>query len=248
MAGPMPLVIDKRRTVNIGGQSYSKERLTREIDAQSRADVEAMIRNITAEETAQQIRLNNPPQLLEVDNLSGKSLRDVKRKAVVLFGVLLAAAAMRMAETELRANIQKTTNTRTGRLANIAGAWQWRYIPRGGSARVIHSAGQLPAFNAGDMLTLMPAGVPYATLANRNVARSGQLKTKATKKREAAQVGFLGMTARALRRRPEFKQFSVMVEFTKQFAVPGEVMSRKQGTGVLTIRARLRQGRGPVPR
>jgi hypothetical protein len=247
MAGLYPLVVPKTRTTTIGGQSYTKERLSMEIDAQSRADIEAMIRNITAEDTAQQIRLN-PPQLVEVDNLSNKALRDVKKKSVVLFGVLLAAAAMRMAETELRANILKTTNSVSGRLSNISGAWQWRYIPRGGTARVISSPGQLPAFAAGDMLTLKPAGVPYATLANRNVARGGKLQKKATKRHGAESLGFLGMTARALRRRPEFRQFSVMVEFTKQFAVPGEVMSRKQGTGVLTIRARLRQGRGPVPR
>jgi hypothetical protein len=247
MAELYPLVVPKTRTVNIGGQSYTKERLSQEIDAQSRADVQAMIRNITAADTAEQIRIGNPPQLLEVDNLSGKQLRAVQKKSVVLFGTLLAGAAMRMAEQELRANILKTTNVHTGRLSSITSAWEWRFIPRGGAARVIRSPGQLPSFQAGDMLTLTPVQVPYATLANRNVARSGQLQKKATKRRAAQNLGFLGMTARALRKRPEFRQFAVSVDFTKAHAVAGEVMSRKQGTGVLTIKARLRRGRGPVP-
>lgn len=238
MAFAMPLVIPQKRTTTATGARVS---LLAEINAQSLADLHSMIVGITGEEAANQERLGNPPQLIEVDNRTNKPLDQAKGKVVVLFGVALAAAAMRMVETELRAAITRTTVTRSGRLANVGGNWQWRFIPRGSAARIVSSASPPPTFGRGDMLVLSPATVPYATAVNRAVANAARIKTRATKKYSSQSIGFLAAAARAVRRKSEFKQFSVVVEFTKAHAVPGEVYSH--GSGVITIRPRLRSVR-----
>jgi len=253
MAFPLPLVVPKTRIVTLGGsggESARRATLTADIRAQSLADVHAMLVGITREDTAQQIRIGNPPQLVEVDNKTNVSVENAKRKTVVVFGTTLAKAAMRMVETELQAAISASTRVKTGRLRNM-GSWEWRYIPKGSSARIVSSANPPAAFARGDKLVLVPASVPYATAVNRAVANSGRLNahTATGRKRKdgstalppkaSQNLGFLAATARAVRRRSEFKQFAVIVEFTRAHAVAGEVY--KHGTGVITIRPRFRQ-------
>jgi len=253
MAFAMPLVVPKSRSVNLAGQVGTRETLGAEIRAQSKADLHNMLVGIAREDTEQQERMGNPPQLVEVDNRTNKPLDQASRKVVVLFGTLLARAAMRMVETELRNAITRSTVARSGRLSS-ASSWQWRYIPAGGVARVVSSSSPPQTFSRGDKLVLVPVDVPYATAVNRAVANSGGLKKTATRTRQdiksaerlgrshvASRLGFLAAATRAVRRRSEFKQFAVMVEFTKTHAVAGEVYSH--GTGVITIRPRFRQVR-----
>src|SRR6188474_1054203 len=119
MAYPMPLVVPKSRTVNLGGQALTRQTLAMEIQAQTKADLHSMLVGITREDTAQQVAMGNPPQIVEVDNRTNKPVDQASAKVVVLFGVQLAAAAMRMVETELRQAISKSTTARSGRLSNI---------------------------------------------------------------------------------------------------------------------------------
>jgi hypothetical protein len=246
MAFPMPLVVPKSRTVNIAGQAMTRQTLAAEIQAQSKADLHSMLIGITREDTAQQQAMGNPPQLVEVDNRTNKPLDQASAKVVVLFGVQLAQAAMRMVEAELRQAIGKSTTARSGRLSNVGASWQWRYIPKGGIARTVSGASPPPTFQRGDKLVLVPVNVPYATAVNRAVARSGRLKTtprgrKGSPPKASQNLGFLAATTRAVKRRQEFKQFAVVAEFTQAHAVAGEVY--RHGTGVITIRPRFRQVR-----
>jgi hypothetical protein len=238
----MPLVVPKSRRVNLAGQVGTRETLGAEIRAQSKADLHSMLVGIAREDTEQQERMGNPPQLVEVDNRTNKPLDQADRKVVVLFGTLLARAAMRMVETELRNAITRSTVARSGRLSS-ASSWQWRYIPAGGVARVVSSSSPPQTFSRGDKLVLVPVDVPYATAVNRAVANSGRLKHTTRRKgtKSSQSIGFLAAATRAVRRRSEFKQFAVMAEFTKTHAVAGEVYSH--GTGVITIRPRFRQVR-----
>jgi hypothetical protein len=238
----LPTVVPKTRT--IAGEQVGRERLAVEMSTQSLADVRTMIKKITRDVTTQQIALGNPPQILEVDGHSAGNVEGVKFKTVVTYGTTLTAAAMRMVEIELRAAIARSTRVYSGRLVDVTTTWQWRFIPKGGGMRVLTSATPPPSFSQGDILTLVPIEVPYATLTNRNVARSGRLNAKPRKGKSPPKaqqnVGFLGTAARLVRRRSDFKQFSVKVEFTRAHMVPGEIMTRRQGTGVITIRARRR--------
>ena len=250
---PLPLVIPKDRSINLGAGQVGSRQLMPEIRAQTLADLHSMLVGITREQVAVQMRLNNPPQVVEVDNRTNKPLDEAKTKTVVLFGVVLAAAAMRLVESALRQAIANSTRSVSGTLGNVGASWEWRFVPKGGTARVV-SAGSLPAFQSGDRLVLVPARVPYATVVNRAVARSGRLDvTNATKGKPARgkgrwgkvakasqNLGFLATASRALRRNVAFRQFAVVAEFTKTHQVPGE-LSRKQGTGVITIRPRFRR-------
>jgi hypothetical protein len=248
MAFALPLVVPKSRTVNLAGQISTRQTLGAEIRAQSKADLHAMLVGIAREDSAQQIQLGNPPQLVEVDSRTNKPLDQAERTVVVLFGTVLARAAMRMVETELRQAISRSTNTRSGRLLNVGASWEWRFIPRGGAARVVTSANPPTTMARGDRLVLVPVNVPYATAVNRAVANAGRLNAhtagrsrKGSPPTSSQNLGFLAATTRAVKRRSEFKQFAIVAEFTRTHAVPGEVYSH--GTGVITIRPRFRQVR-----
>lgn len=242
-----PLVIPPTRTVNVGqGQSVGRQTLPVEVELQSLADVRAMIRNTTQEQAAIQIRLGNPPSHVEVDGKTNKPVDDAARKTVVVYGTVLAQVAMRLAEMELASAIDRSTRAHSGRLHSTTSAWRWLYLPKGGAARPVSSGQVLPTFAIGDALLLVPQSVPYATLANRNVARSGKLSVKVGKRGKSApkslqNIGFLLTAARALRAKNVFKQFHVIVTFTKAHMVPGEVMTREQGTGYIRISPRVRR-------
>jgi hypothetical protein len=248
MAFPMPLVVPKSRTVTLGGASLARVTITEELNAQYKADVHSALVGITREETAQQIRLDNPPQLLEVDDRTNKPVDQAERKVVVLFGTFLSRAAMQMVENALRSAIANSTNARSGRLRDVASSWEWRFIPAGGSARKVSAANPPTTLARGDRLVLVPVNVPYATAVNRSVlhGRPGVLKGRLrTGGRGTRDSGFLAAATRDVKRRAEFKQFAIYAEFTTAHAIPGEVYAFERGgpkaTGVITIRPRYRR-------
>ena len=175
MAYPMPLVVPKTRTTlgGKGGTTVSRFTLAREINLQSMADLRSMLVGITREDTAQQITLGNPPHIVSVDNMTNKPVEQAERKVVVLFGSALAKAAMQMVETELRQAIFSSTYARTFKLSNLSN-WQWRYVKKGGTTTVVTSANPPASLAQGDFLVLTPVNVPYASAANKRVARSGR--------------------------------------------------------------------------
>lgn len=250
MTFPMPLVVEKSRTVTIGGVRGSKQSLAFEIGIQTKADLHAMLIGISKEETAQQIRIDNPPQVVEVDNKTNVPIDQAEKKVVVLFGTKLPAIAMSMVESELQQAILASTRPRSFKLQNVTGAWEWFYIPKGGAPRQVTAANPPATFNRGDMLVLKPFAVPYASAVNRAVANSGRLNahTATTRRKKdgsfslppksSQNLGFLGATVRAVSRRSVFAQFRIIVEFTKSHAVAGEVYSH--GTGIIVIRPRIR--------
>jgi hypothetical protein len=243
----LPLVIAPNRTTTLGGERLTSQRLLVEVEKQSLSDVRFMMRSIAEAQVAAQARQGNPASVTAVDGGTGRDIDAALRKVVVLFGVVLAAAAMREVESALRDAIAASTRTHSGRLADIAGSWQWLYIPKGGTARVVSPGAVLPAFNRGDQLVLTPQGVPHATLTNRNVAHSGRLNRAPKKGKEPPKSqqnrGFLFNAADKVRRRPAFAQFSVRVVFSRAHMVPGELMTREQGTGMLVIAAKSRASR-----
>jgi hypothetical protein len=243
MSGAFPDVIDRTRRVTLGGVRTKSERLLVEINTQSLSDIRAYLREITTTVTAQQIALGNPPSLLEVDGRTAKQVDAVQKKTVVVYGTVLAQSAMREVEVALAAAIQRSTRAHSGRLSNIGGSWSWLYLPVQGAPRTVTSATALPSFGPGDRLVLLPRDVPYATLVNRNVARSGRANVAPRRGKSPAKSrqnrGFMFHAADTVRRRPVFKQFRVRVVFSRAHPVAGEVMSRI-GTAMLVITARRR--------
>jgi hypothetical protein len=240
----MPIVIEKTATKSLGGDSFTRKQLGAEIALQSKADLHSMLVGITREDSAQQQQMGNPPQLVVVDGMTNKPVQSVTAKVVVLFGTVLARAAMRMVETELKANIIRSTTSRSGALVNLSANWQWRFIPKGGMPRVVTSATPPSTFSLGDKLVLVPVNVPHASAANRAVSRSGRLTAAAKGRKRGSKstqnIGFMAKTTAAVKRRSEFAQFRVMVEHTLTHAVPGE-LRKIGGTAVITIRPRFKQ-------
>jgi hypothetical protein len=243
----LPTVIPRTRTTTLGGQAAGSERFLVEMQTQSLADVRQMVKDITAQVTAEQMSLGNPPTLLQVDGTTGKPLEQVDKRTSVLYGTVLAGAAMREVEMDLRAAILQSTEVHSGRLADITGSWEWLYIPKGGAPRAVAAGTDLPAFAMGDQLVLVPRQVPYATITNRNVARGGSLNNmnrahRGNVAKSRQNRGFLFWAAQSVRRRSAFKFFRVHVVFTKAHMVPNEVMTRSSGTGMIVITPRLRRG------
>jgi hypothetical protein len=235
-----PLVVAKHRTTTIGGQTFGRETLTFDVQAQGLSDLRWMLRTIAANDTADQIALQNPPAAVVVDNKPARTFDDAQRRIVVLFGTRFAAAAMRIIETTLQQNIQRTTFARTGRLQDVSGAWRWRLITPGKGSRIVSSSTDLPTFSRGTVLVLEPYGVPHATRVNSLVRGSGSLRTRRGQQGKPKQpVGFLRATVEAVRRRQEFRQFAITVAFSKVHAIPGE-LSRLQGTGSIVIQLKRR--------
>ena len=206
MAYAMPVVIEKSRTTTIGAEQFTRKQLGAEIAIQSKADLHSMLVGITREDTKQQQDMGNPPQLVEVDGSTNKAVEAVQRKVVVLFGTVLARAAMRMVETELVSNIRRSTTARSGRLASVSSSWEWRFIPKGGSARIVTSASPPTSFSLGDKLVLVPVEVPYASAVNRAVSRGGQLrvavKGRSCGSKATQNIGFMAATTRSVAAAP----------------------------------------------
>lgn len=252
MASTLPLVIQPSRNVKLGGERLASQRLVAEIDTQSMADVRGYARQIAEEVNAEQAAAGNPPSLVAVDGNPTKALDQIDRKVVTLFGSFLARSAMREVEMALSAAIARSTRSHTGRLADVSGSWSWRFVSARGEVKLVSASTELPPFTPGDALVLSPTHVPYATLTNRNVARSGAANKAVTRTKKGRTVsppkkqqnrGFLFHAAETVRRRTVFKQFSVTVVFTKLHMVLGELMSREQGTGVLVIKPHIQRVR-----
>lgn len=245
-----PLIIPKRSVITLApGHTVTRQRFNIELPAQTLADVQWLIRKITVEQTQEQIGIDNPPQLVLIDGRTQKSLADLKAKSEVTFGVRLAREAMRIVEQRLFAAIRDTTKVRSGRLSTSTN-WVWTYVT-GGTVKRITSPDEITSFSTHDRLVLMPEGVPHATVVNSKVSRGGRLfiAGKATKKNPTAtpakknqKLGFFAFAIRPLKSRPEFNAFDIYIAFTRRFAIPGE-LSRRQGTGMIVIRPKLKPAR-----
>jgi hypothetical protein len=215
--------------VQIAGQRLGKESLTFDTQAQSLADLNWSIRHITTKDTAEQIKLGNPPSDITVDNSATKPLELARKKTVVLFGTTLASTTMRLVETTLKQMIDRATAPRSGRLRNVSGAWRWKYIAPDGATRVVSAATPLPVFVRGSMLVLEPYGVPHATSDEPQRMRGGSLKSRRRQMMRSGQMGppkreypvGWRATAETLRSRVRSRDFEPRVVLEVLAEVPG---------------------------
>lgn len=218
-------------------------------------EVRAYMVRIAEVETAQQIRIDNPPAFVNVDNVRGKSILDVRRRITINYGTRLKVSALNELKRGLMQAIAASTTRRTGRLANPAN-WQFRYVRNGRTTALpLGSASGIP-MGPTDFIVLVPVGVvndkgqAYATAANMRAAGSGRLSFRRSAKqkriRRADQgIGFLALAARSAQASPAFGGFTVTAGFTTRHALGGEV-TRRGGTrtGFIKIRPKLgRRGR-----
>jgi hypothetical protein len=89
--GLLPVPTTRTYRAKDGGVA---EKLAYDVSAFGMNEVRALAVLIIEEESAQQIRIGNPPAFVNVDGLRGKSILSFRRKATVSFGARLKVAAM----------------------------------------------------------------------------------------------------------------------------------------------------------
>ncbi len=214
------------RRVNVGGVgTFSRQTIAQDIETTSIADVREFMKSILAEDTAEQIKLGNDPVRFTIDGRDGKKLDAIRYRASVLFGNQLTAMAMRAAEYELAASINKYTTANTGKLSDTSGSWSW-YL-RKGSARkgaiTPIDESESPLLGPGEYLMLLPTSVPYATVVEKVLWKSSKvtMKIKTKKGKETARMGYMEVAARKISRLGLYKDFNVANGVSKRYRMAG---------------------------
>lgn len=232
---PFPLVVEKRKTVKVGGNATTQitQNFAFDIKKQTLADLKNALIDISVEQTKIQTALNNPPTAVATDNNRSKPITSVQRKVEIAYGNQLQAAALRQVEILLRKNILASTVKRKGVLSDMNN-WEWLLITKSGAKKI--RPAEVGTLGVDDKLILRPA-IAYAGLANSAVAQQsarGNSKGKAKRNRG---MGFMGATAQKAKRSRFFKLFTIYASFSKRFANRQEYMTER-GAPVIVVRAR----------
>lgn len=218
----LPLVVEKIKTVKLGGAASILQRQEFAVDLKNQvvADIQNAIIEITIEQVDIQDRLQNPPSSIAVDNSTTTKITDVRAKIEMSFGNQLQAGALRQVELQLSRAIIRATHPRTGKLENMSN-WEWLHITDKG-AKVVN-AKTLDVIGIDEKLYLRPK-LAYAGLVNSLIA-----------KRDG--TGFMGTASQKVKRSRFFKLFSIYAATTKAFMSPSEYMSNI-GSPVIVVRPR----------
>lgn len=247
-AGLLPIARHKTYKARDGSMA---ERLRLDVEGYGENEIRKFMLEIAGEETANQIKLDNPPAFTNVDGIRGRSVAFARRRITVSFGVRLKVQALTELRHGLQRAIEASTERSTGRLSTPRN-WVFRYV-RNGRLTPLPLAGSsdIP-MGPSDFIVLMPEqvlnskGHAYATAVNMRLAGSGALSFRRSAKgkvsRRHQSIGFLALAARAAQASPMFAGFTVTAGFTTRHALPGEV-TRLGGIRTGFIRVRPRTGR-----
>lgn len=225
---PLRDVVPKVSTNIVGRQETF--RLDIDIKKQSLDDIQRIIKDITATETANQERLGNPVSQVIVDNKNNKPFNNVEKKVEVLYGSALPKKAMQTVEQALLIALERSTGRDTGRLQRKA-YWNW-YLFQDGRVTKLAGAQTFTYFRPGDRVILRPT-LNYATVVNNIVANHGTVAYKT--KGGGLSMGFLGFAANVAKRNAIFKALTVYAARDSKYSMEGEKST--QGTGFIVIKA-----------
>lgn len=265
-----PSVIPKRRVIKLAGQAVGEsETFEKEIEAQSLSDVRYLLRAITLEEVDRAIKVGNEPTRFIVDAREGaRTVDQALYKTETFFGEALDMVMVRALEREimhiLRREIEKilrlSSGPRAERRIKLSVAdrkglqalmarynWVWLYSAAPGERMRKVSPYRIGAFPAGALLLFKPTS-NYASFANFLSARmQAGLSGKDFWRR--GKTGGRGAILRGVdkvRRNRLLRNFTITVEQTQNYALPGE-RYRPRGeetTFSVAIRARRRRRAG----
>jgi hypothetical protein len=222
-----------------GGLSITQDQLAVDVTNYTRNQVIELLRKISASETERQVAIDNPPDLLVVDKTRNKPISQAVRRVQVMFGTALRPEALTVLKSLLAKAIARSTDRRSGALANVAANWDFVFVRDGKASAVPVGTRQGISMRPSDAIVLRPSGVPHATVAN---IRASQKRTRARDAKRAAKgkaagrraaTGFLAQTTAAARRQAVFKGFKVVVRWTRH-VVRGELWKRGL-TGTIMI-------------
>lgn len=235
-----PLVIPKRKVTNVrllGKPIGQRETITGEMSRQSIADLEYLIKAITIQDTEIEIRKDNEPTRLIVDNREGKALSTVKRKSEVIFGNFLDTQLIKFIQRSLMSSIKSNAVSPEGKELGTMAYWTWAYSPKAGQIATPVRIDQIKSLPYGSMLILRPRS-PDVGLQNMFAARKDagwpawQWRTR---KGRSGGKGFMFKGINRLKRSRLMKNYTIHITFTDRFKVAGEKYSH--GTPVVVMRA-----------
>lgn len=237
-------VVPKVKVTRFGTTQTFDIKNDTDVYKQSLDDVQQMLRQIAADDTAGQIALGNNPSRVIIDNheASGRYVVRAQKKIEVLFGTKLPREAMVAIEAALLEGINAGTDAKENKYRPPTGAlkdldyWRWTLLS-GGKEKVLLGPEDIDNFQFSDRLILKPQ-IAYATAVNNVVANRGTVAYKT--KRGSATMGFLGYAAQKVKRNSRFKNLIIYAARDPKWSIPGEKST--QGTGFIVIRAGRAKG------
>jgi hypothetical protein len=250
-ATPSGLIpIAKQKTYQASDGTVS-QKMALDVMGFSENEVRKLMIEIAGDETAEQIRIGNPPAFTNVDGTRGRSVVSAKKRVTISYGVRLKVEALNMLKRALMTAIAGATTARSGNLSNPAN-WDFHYVRNGHRADLPLSGSSGIPMGPRDFIVLMPNNVrndrsqAYATAANMRVAGTGKLSFRRTVKgrvaRKNQRIGFLALASRAAQTSPLFAGFALSAGFTIRHALRGEV-TKLGGVRSGFIRIRPKIGR-----
>lgn len=243
--------LPKKRTTVVkldGGNSTAQiKKMQTNVNNWTLASVQNALRQVSVKVIDSQLRIGNEPSEMVTDGTTTKPVTQATKSVYVRFGARINKAAIRHIENTLARNIRKWTTTRTGTLSNVRKNWVWLLYDKrvGGKAKRINPySSQLETLMPNEALLLVPSGVINAMGDNYAAAANWRVTQKQGGSKSGG-VGFMGRTAKALRRSPKVKNFYyVRANYTAQNREPREVY--KYGTQYLFITPRLKFNRNEI--
>lgn len=185
-----PNVIQTRRNVNLAGVKSKRDTFSFELEKQSLADIAAWGVDILIDNVDEQATIKNKPTLVYIDKSKSKPIKDFKKRGVINFGGEIQRALIRITEIELRKAILRATEVDTGDLSDVGVTWQWYFFDESGTSKRVNPM-SIKTLSGKQRLALIP-DLEYA----------GHANSKAYQERG---IGFLGDSAKRLRRKTAFK-------------------------------------------
>lgn len=218
-------VLDGRRT-----------RITLDVEAKVAPEaIRTTLRQVSRDQIAEQAAIRKDKPTITVDRRPGGDIASAQRVVVIRFPAAAIRAALGVLSRSITQAIGSTTQRETGALI---GAWSitlFRRTDNGGLQSISLGAGSDVEMGPDDFAILTPSGpgAVYAAFVNSWVKHGGKLTTRGRRGRPGRGLGFMAFAARAVRRVPGMKDFSVRVVFSRP-GPPGS--SRVQGAPTIVIR------------
>jgi len=257
---------------NKGPRTGLRESLTLDLGKQTLSDIQFVLTEIAVQETRGQIKADNPPSRVVIDNREGKPLEFAERKIEIDYGEFLDKLMIQQIERSVLASVRSSGLTSAGTATGEPGKgfafiasksdWRWLYIETPGTTAkpITNPAQTLGAMAVGSTLIYMPKS-EYAGLLNMVSARIAagwskkrlyysQKKQKVPTygakeggKYRTGKKGFMARSIDKLKRNRLLKNYSIRVGFTGKFKLTNERYSH--GTPFISVRAkRLSSSKG----
>lgn len=238
---PIVIPLTKTTVVRLAGEQIGiRKTLNVDMSKQGLSDLRYWIKEITIDDSQQQINRENPPTRLVVDNKESNHIDGVQRKTEVQFGNLLDQEIIRGVERQLMSSIKANATTPNQAKYGNMQYWEWALAPtRKDIAKPIHMTRQIE----------LPPGAYLILRPKPNVKLMGMFNMWAARKDAGVPLsgpgrsrgrGFMAKGINTTKRSRVTKNYIIAAMFTKMFQNSGEIY--KHGTPVVVIRSRRNTG------